>query len=41
MAWGTLTDARALIGAPIDFERRGVGLVVGVIDDGGRCEVAA
>ena len=41
MAWGTPTDARTPIGAPIDVERTRVGLVAGVIDDNGRCEVAA
>ena len=41
MAWRTRMDAKTLIGAPINFERTGVGIVVGVIDDDGRREVVA
>jgi len=43
MAWGTPTDAEiaALIGARIDIERTGIGIVLGVIDEDGRREVAA
>ena len=43
MAWRTPTDAEiaALIGARIDIERTGIGIVVGVIDDHGRREVVA
>ena len=43
MAWRTPTDAEiaALIGARIDIERTGIGIVVGVIDDDGRREVVA
>jgi hypothetical protein len=39
MTWGTPTDAKTPLGAPIDFEHTGVGVVVGVIDDASR-EVA-
>jgi hypothetical protein len=43
MAGRTLTDAEiaALIGALIDVKRTGVGIVVGVTDDDGCCEVVA
>jgi hypothetical protein len=42
MAWRTLTDAEiaVLIGTRINVERTGVGIVVGVIDDGRREAVA-
>lgn len=41
MAWGTPMDARALIGARFDFERTGVGVVLGVIDAAGGREAVA
>ena len=43
MAWCALTNAEiaVLIGTPINVERTGVGIVVGVIDDDGRREAVA
>ena len=43
MDWRRATDGEiaALIAARIDAGRRGVGIVMGVIAGGGRCEVVS
>jgi hypothetical protein len=40
MARGIPRDAKALICALVDFERAGAGVVSGVTEDVGHCEVA-